>query len=125
MSILSLVRLGKGFTSGRLSYRQASTYRPRPTYYVTILVFVYLYVCMTLAHNTALIILAELFNIITKSAEQQSTNRHKGRRHERQEVSVKSDQLSVAVIHQYPTRQHKYQTPDPRVKKKKNLEDLK
>ena len=49
MSILSLVRSGNGFASGRLSYGQACTYRPRPTYYVTILVFVCLYVCTTLS----------------------------------------------------------------------------
>ena len=50
MSILSLVRSGNGFASGRLSYGQASTYRPCPTYYVTVLVFVCPYVCMTLEH---------------------------------------------------------------------------
>ena len=50
VSILSLVRSGNGFASGRLSYGQASTYRPRTTYYVTVLVFVCLYVCTTLAH---------------------------------------------------------------------------
>ena len=48
MSILSLVRSGNGFASGRLSYGKASTYRPHPTYYVTVLVFVCLYVCTTL-----------------------------------------------------------------------------
>ena len=47
--VLSLVRLGNGFASGRISYGQASTYRPRPTYYVTVLVFVCLYICTTLA----------------------------------------------------------------------------
>ena len=50
VSILSLVRLGNGFASGGLSYGQASTYRPRTMYYVTILVFVCLYVCTTLAY---------------------------------------------------------------------------
>ena len=50
MSILSLVRSGNGFASGRLSCRQASTYCPRPTYYVTVLVFVCRYICTTLAH---------------------------------------------------------------------------
>ena len=49
MSILSLVRSGDGFASGRLSYGQASTYRPRPMYYVNVLVFVCLYVCTTLS----------------------------------------------------------------------------
>ena len=49
VSILSLVRSGKGFTSGRISYGQASTYRPCPMYYVTVLMFVCLYVCTTLA----------------------------------------------------------------------------
>ena len=34
MSILSLVCSENGFASGRLSYEQDSTYRPRPTYYV-------------------------------------------------------------------------------------------
>ena len=48
MSILSLVRSGNGFASGRLSYVQASTYRPRTTYFLTVLVFVCLYVCATL-----------------------------------------------------------------------------
>ena len=47
--IFSLERLGNGFVSGRLSYKQASTYRPRPTYYVTVLVFVCLYERTTLA----------------------------------------------------------------------------
>ena len=48
--ILSLVRSGDGFASGSLYCGQDSTYRPRPTYYVTVLVFVCLYVCTTLAH---------------------------------------------------------------------------
>ena len=39
LSILFLVRLGKGFASGCHSYGQASTYRPRNTYYITVLVF--------------------------------------------------------------------------------------
>ena len=50
MSILSLVRLENGFVSGHLSYGQAFKYCPRPTYYVTNLVFLCLYVCTTLAH---------------------------------------------------------------------------
>ena len=50
MLILSLVFLENGYASGRLSYGQGSTYRPRHTYYVTVLVFVCLYVCTTLAH---------------------------------------------------------------------------
>ena len=49
VSILSLVRLGNGFASGRVSYGQASTYRSCPTYYVTVLVFVCPYVHTTLA----------------------------------------------------------------------------
>ena len=48
MSILSLVRLGNGYAYGRLSYKQASTYRPRHMYYVTVLVFVCPYVRTTL-----------------------------------------------------------------------------
>ena len=48
--ILSLVRLGNGYASGCLSYGQASAYRLLHTYYVTVLVFVCLYVCTTLAH---------------------------------------------------------------------------
>ena len=55
--IVSLVRLGDGFASDRLSYGQASTYRPRPTYYLTVLVFVCLYVCTTIANLTPLLIL--------------------------------------------------------------------
>ena len=49
MSILSLVCSGNGFASDRLSYVQDSTYRPRPTYYVTVLVFVCPCVRTTLA----------------------------------------------------------------------------
>ena len=37
------------FASGRLSYIQAYTYSPRPTYYVAVLVVVCLYICTTLA----------------------------------------------------------------------------
>ena len=48
MSILSLVHSGNGLASGRLSYGQASTYRPHPTYYVNVLVFVCPYVHMKL-----------------------------------------------------------------------------
>ena len=51
VSILSLVRSGNGYASGRLSFGQASTYRPRPTYYVTVFVFLCMYVCKTLAHR--------------------------------------------------------------------------
>ena len=50
MLILSLVRSGNGFASVRLSYGQAFTYHPRPTYSITVLVFVCLYVCTTLTH---------------------------------------------------------------------------
>ena len=49
ISILSLVRLGNGYMSGRISYIQDSTYRPRHTYYVTVLVFMCPSVRMTLA----------------------------------------------------------------------------
>ena len=42
--ILSLVRSRNGYESGRLSYGQASNYRTRHRYYVTVLVFVCLYV---------------------------------------------------------------------------------
>ena len=52
MSILSLVRLGNVYASGRHSCGQASMYRPCHTYYVTILVFVCLYVHTTLADGT-------------------------------------------------------------------------
>ena len=47
--ILYLVRSGNGFASDRIPYGQASTYRPHPTYYVTVLVFMFLYVCTTLS----------------------------------------------------------------------------
>ena len=49
VSILSLVPLGKGYVSCRLSYGQTYTYRSRHTYYVTVLAFVCPYVRMTLA----------------------------------------------------------------------------
>ena len=39
VSIFSLVHSGNGYASSRLSYGHASTYRPRHTYYVTVLVF--------------------------------------------------------------------------------------
>ena len=39
-----LVRSGNGYASGHLSYGQASTYCPRHTYHVTVLVFVCTYV---------------------------------------------------------------------------------
>ena len=52
VSILSLVRSGNGFVYGRLSYGQTSTYHPRSTYYVTVLVFVCPYICTTLAYST-------------------------------------------------------------------------
>ena len=38
--ILYLVLSGNGYAPVRISYRQASTYRPSHTYYVTVLVFV-------------------------------------------------------------------------------------
>ena len=49
VSILSLVRLVNGYASVRRSYGQASTYRPRHTYYITVLVFVCPYVRTTLS----------------------------------------------------------------------------
>ena len=49
VSILSLVRSGNGYASGWMSYGQASIYRPRHTYYITVLFFVCTYVRMTLA----------------------------------------------------------------------------
>ena len=70
-------------------------------------------------HHTSLINMAELYNIITKSMEQQSTNRNSGRRRERQYISVKPEQLSAPATHQYPTRQHQHQTPAPRVQTQK------
>ena len=54
VSIFSLVCSGNGFASGRLHYGQASTYRPRPTYYITVLVFVCLFVCTALACSTTI-----------------------------------------------------------------------
>ena len=68
-------------------------------------------------HHTVLRSLEELFNIIPKAAEQQSTNIHDGRRWERQEVLVEPDQVRSPVTHRYPTRQQKHQTPSPRVPK--------
>ena len=50
VSIFYLVRSGNGFASGRLSYGQAFTFHPHPTYYVTVLVFVCMYICTTLIH---------------------------------------------------------------------------
>ena len=52
VSILSLVCLGNCYASGRLYYGQASTYRPRHTYYVTVFVFLCPYVCTTLAQSS-------------------------------------------------------------------------
>ena len=54
VSILSLFRSRKGFASGRLSYGKASTYRPYPTYYVTVLVFVCTSIPTTLTHDLML-----------------------------------------------------------------------
>ena len=59
MSILSLVRSGNGFSSGRLSYGQVSTYHPCPTYYVTVLVFVCMYVCTTFENFETLALCSE------------------------------------------------------------------
>ena len=44
LSILYLVCLGNVYASDRLSYRQAFMYRPRHTYYITVVVFVCSYV---------------------------------------------------------------------------------
>ena len=52
MSILFLVCSENGFASVRLSYGQAFTYRPFPTYYVTVLVFVCLCVCTQLVEKS-------------------------------------------------------------------------
>ena len=49
--IFSLMRLGNGFASDRISYGQASTYCPRHMYYIAFLVFVRLYVRTTLASS--------------------------------------------------------------------------
>ena len=49
-------------------------------------------------------ILTELFNIIPKSLEQKPTNRHNGKRRERQYVSVEPYQVSAPVTHRYPSR---------------------
>ena len=51
MSIFYLVRLENGYVSSRLSYGKASTYRPRHTYYINVLVFVCLYVRTALANT--------------------------------------------------------------------------
>ena len=50
-------------------------------------------------HHTALIIMEELFNIIPKAAEKQSTNRHNGRWKDLQEVSAEPDQVRAPVTH--------------------------
>ena len=62
--ILYLVRLGDGFASGHLSYRQASTYRPCHTYYVTVLVFLCPYVSTTLSSIEARSTTSEHFTLI-------------------------------------------------------------
>ena len=51
VSILYLVSLGSIYVSGHISYGQASTYHPRHTYYITVVVFVCLYVRTTLAET--------------------------------------------------------------------------
>ena len=66
-------------------------------------------------HHASLRILTELFNIIPKSAEQKSTNRHNGRRQESQEVAAEPDQLITPVTHRHPTRQQQHQKPAPRI----------
>ena len=50
-------------------------------------------------HHAALRTLAELFNIITKSTEHQSTNRHNGRRWKRQDVEDESEKVISPVTH--------------------------
>ena len=51
MLILYVVHSGNGYVSVRLSYGQAYTYRPCHTYYVTDLVFLFPYICTTLAYT--------------------------------------------------------------------------
>ena len=63
-------------------------------------------------HHTVLRNLAELFNIIPKVTDQQSTNSHNGRRCE---VEKEPRQARLQVIHKYTTRQQKNQAPNPRV----------
>ena len=55
VSILSSVRLGNGYASGRISCGQDSANRPRHTYYITVLVFVFLKVCTTLVHSCRMV----------------------------------------------------------------------
>ena len=50
-------------------------------------------------HNEALISLAELFNIIPKSGEQQSTNIHNGCCRGTQEVSDGPNQVGAPLMH--------------------------
>ena len=59
-------------------------------------------------HHAALRSLEEVFNIIPKYAEQESTNIHNGPRLERQEVAAKLEQVSAPVTYCYPERQHKH-----------------
>ena len=70
-------------------------------------------------HHAALRILAELFNIIPKFAEQQSTNRHSGRRQESQEVAAEPDQVTASVTHRHSKRQQQHQKPAPRIQAQK------
>ena len=71
-------------------------------------------------HHTALRFLAELFNIIPKAVEQKSTNINNGRQWDKQEISVKPDQVISPVTHPYPIRQQQHQTLTPRVKTQQN-----
>ena len=68
MSILSLVRLGNGYTAGSISYGQASTCRPCHTYYITILVFVCPYVHTALENSFGLVAIFHNSAIITFSS---------------------------------------------------------
>ena len=63
-------------------------------------------------HHTALRNLAELFKVIPKLAQPQSTNRHNGRQCE---VEKEPGQARAQVRHKNPTMQQKNQVPTPRV----------
>ena len=63
-------------------------------------------------HYIALRNLAELFSVVTKGAEQQSTNRQNGRWCE---VEMEPEQGRAQITHQCPTRQQQHQEPTTRV----------
>ena len=69
--------------------------------------------------HEVVIIMAELFNVIPKAAEQQSTNRHNVCRCGTQEVSAGPNQIATPLTHRYPTRHKQHQTPVPRVQTQK------